>query len=156
MINYPVNTVADRFTFRLRDITLRNQQWPRKDGAKLEGGDPALVIMLETIAANPVIDSAMQTLGPIEWTDDAANQRTTGARKIINLTQKEIDEAKEDQEDQDELELAKAEYQDLRKGKGTADDRLKRLELVVSRLIREYIKNPAAAAILESGRNRPS
>ena len=58
-------------------------------------------------------------------------------RKVIALTQEEIDQATQDATDQAERDQAKALYQDLKSGAGNNNDRLLRVEMVLARLLRD-------------------
>jgi hypothetical protein len=84
-------------------------------------------------------DPATHKLGPLDWVYDDIEETATATHTIVALTQAELDELAKHASMAAEMDQAKAIYQDLKNGVGTAGERMARLEKVTARLLREFI-----------------
>lgn len=132
MITYPVdveNTRWAAYSVSTQGVVRRNMRWPRADGMEIVGLDPDIVPLLEVREDQPVYDPATERLeatAPV--VDVAANTHTQGWN-VVARSQQEID-------DEAEREQAKAVYLDLKNSTGTAEQRLRRVELVCAHLLK--------------------
>jgi hypothetical protein len=140
MITYPVdveNTKWAIWSISGNTALRTGKTWPRADGGELVGSDPDLVPLLEVRSAKPAYDPATQKLLAATPVADIPNNTYTYGWNIVALTQSELDAIAAETTAQTERDQAKALYQDLKDGVGTATERLERVERVLARILKD-------------------
>lgn len=133
-ISYPVNADS-RWTFKTGGQTYRNKRWPREDLGPIDNAAPDLVILEQSVGAEPPYDEATEKL-EWGWVDDPAANTAVWTASVVPKTAEEQAEYARQQDIAAKQAQAKAVYTDLKNGVGTAGERATRLERVVAWMLK--------------------
>lgn len=139
-ITYPVdveNTWWALYDTDTLTVVKERARWPRHDGEAMEGLSPNLVPLLMVYAAAPAYDAATQKLDPPTWTVDVANNTYTRTWSIVALSQAELDDIAERDSHNSVEGQAKSAYTALKNGTGTNEERIQRIENILSWFLKD-------------------